>query len=61
MTRRLLETARGVVVHSRFMEGGNPRRRVHRAHGGDPARRLDSRGRPQRLARTSWGWTKSRR
>jgi hypothetical protein len=51
MIRRVLESARGVIVHSRFMVDEQMRaagfRRTHRA---DSPRRVDSAGRPQRLA-----------
>ena len=49
MTRRLLERSRGVVVHSRFMEDEMRRGGLHGPGRGDPARRVDSGGRPQRL------------
>jgi hypothetical protein len=53
MTRRLLEGARGVIVHSRFMEAEIRAAGFHRAAGGDSARRVDSAGRPQRLPRAA--------
>ena len=50
MTRRLLESARGVIVHSHFMEAEIRAAGFAGPIARDSARRLDSRGRPQRLA-----------
>ncbi len=50
MTRRLLESARGVIVHSRFMRDEMRAAGYRRPHRGDPARRMDSAGRPHGLS-----------
>ena len=41
--------------------GRDARRRIRRAGGRHSARRVDSRGRPQRATATSWAWTRSPR
>ena len=55
MTRRMLESARGVIVHSRFMEEQVRDAGFAGPLGADPARRLDSPGRPQRRIASGWG------
>ena len=60
MTRRLLESARGVIVHSHFMEDEMRAAGFTGPVARDPARRLDSAGRPQRLP-PQLGSTKPRR
>ena len=49
MTRRILESARGVVVHSRFMQEEMRAAKFSGPCAVHPARRMDSRGGPQRL------------
>ena len=61
MTRRLLESARGVIVHSEFMEAEVRRCRIHRTDSASSPTAPGSRKPTAMPTATSWGSTTSPR